>query len=107
MVKIRIQIFGRKKLPFFRIVAVDSRKKRDSDSLSTIASYDPRNKNFKISEQQESVAIKRLNEGAQPTETARRLLIKNSKIIRSWFIEKNNKRKNYISKTKENTIKKI
>jgi len=40
MVKIRLSRVGKKKVPFYRIVAVDSRRKRDGGVLETIGSFD-------------------------------------------------------------------
>ena len=39
-VSIRLSRFGRKDLPFYRVVVVDSRKKRDGEFLETIGTYD-------------------------------------------------------------------
>jgi len=39
-VKIRLSRIGKKKAPFYRIVAVDSRKKRDGANLEILGTYD-------------------------------------------------------------------
>lgn len=39
-VKIRLSRIGKKKVPFFRIVAIDSRRKRDGAFLDNIGTYD-------------------------------------------------------------------
>lgn len=39
-VKIRLARIGKKKTPFFRIVAMDSRKKRDGEFLENLGTYD-------------------------------------------------------------------
>ena len=39
-VKIRLARIGKKKAPFFRIVAMDSRKKRDGEFLENLGTYD-------------------------------------------------------------------
>jgi len=39
-VKIRLSRVGKKKAPFYRIVAVDSRKKRDGAYLENLGTYD-------------------------------------------------------------------
>ena len=41
MVKIRLSRIGKKNRPFWRIVAVDSRDKRDGAFLENLGSYDP------------------------------------------------------------------
>ncbi|MBT3456204.1 30S ribosomal protein S16 [bacterium] len=40
-VKIRLSRCGRKKRPFFRLVAIDTRKKRDGAYLENLGTYDP------------------------------------------------------------------
>lgn len=42
MVKIRLTRVGRTHSPIYRIVAVDSRKKRDGQSLEILGTYNPR-----------------------------------------------------------------
>lgn len=39
-VKIRLSLVGKKKAPSFRIVAIDSRKKRDGAYLENLGTYD-------------------------------------------------------------------
>lgn len=39
-VKIRLSLIGKKKAPVFRIVAIDSRKKRDGACLENLGTYD-------------------------------------------------------------------
>jgi len=41
VVRIRLARFGRKKRPFYRIVATDSRKRRDSGWIEVIGYYNP------------------------------------------------------------------
>ncbi len=40
-VKIRLARIGKKNLPVYRIVAIDSRKKRDGAYLENLGTYDP------------------------------------------------------------------
>ena len=42
MVKLRLTRGGAKKRPFYRIVAIDERKARDSRPLEFLGSYDPK-----------------------------------------------------------------
>jgi small subunit ribosomal protein S16 len=42
MVKIRLMRVGAKKNPHYRVVVVDSRKKRSSDYIELLGHYDPR-----------------------------------------------------------------
>lgn len=41
MVKIRLSRAGAKKRPFYRIVAIDERKRRDGRPLELLGTYDP------------------------------------------------------------------
>ena len=73
-VKIRLTRMGAKKRPTYRIVATDSRRPRDGRYLELIGTYSPVGEcqvNIK-----EEVALKWLNEGAQPTDTVRNLFSK-------------------------------
>lgn len=74
MVKIRLMRLGAKKNPHYRVVVVDSRKKRSSDYIESLGYYDPRDTietPLKIDAERASYW---LEQGAQPTETAARLL---------------------------------
>ena len=48
MVIIRLTRKGRKKLPFYRIVAADSRMPRDGRFLENLGTYDPITKEVKM-----------------------------------------------------------
>lgn len=41
MVKIRLKRFGTKKRPYFRVVALDQRRSRDSRALEYLGTYNP------------------------------------------------------------------
>lgn len=72
-VKIRLQRHGRKGKPFFWVVAADARSKRDGRSLEKLGTYDP-NTNPATIELDVDAAVKWLQNGAQPTDTARAIL---------------------------------
>lgn len=74
MVKIRLTRLGRHKTPFYRIVAVDSRKRRDSDYLALLGTFDPVKKELKNFKEEE--VLKFLKLGAQPAETVKNILKK-------------------------------
>ncbi|MDA1317117.1 MAG: 30S ribosomal protein S16 [bacterium] len=40
-VALRLMRFGKKKFPFYRIVALDKRKKRDGSYIEKVGQYDP------------------------------------------------------------------
>ena len=72
-VKIRLQRHGKKGKPFYWVVAADARAKRDGRYLEKIGTYNP-NTNPAIVNLDVDAAVKWLENGAQPTDTARTLL---------------------------------
>ena len=72
-VKIRLQRHGKKGKPFYWVVAADARAKRDGRYLEKIGTYNP-NTNPATVEINVDSAVKWLQNGAQPTDTARTLL---------------------------------
>ena len=75
MVKLRLQRFGAKKNPQYRIVAADSRCPRDGKFLEIVGNYNAV-ANPAIVNINEELAIKWLKNGAQPTETVKNLFSK-------------------------------
>lgn len=72
-VSIRFTRIGRKQLPFYRIVAIDSRKRRDGAPLEYLGWYNPLSKETNLN----APAIKKwLETGAQPSDTVKNLLKK-------------------------------
>ncbi len=45
-VKIRLARIGKKHAPFYRVVAIDERKKRDGECLENLGTYNPLNGKF-------------------------------------------------------------
>jgi small subunit ribosomal protein S16 len=72
-VKIRLTRMGKKKQPTYRVVVVDSRKPRDGAHIEQIGRYDPRQEPS-IVEIDNDRALAWLQDGAQPTDRARKLL---------------------------------
>lgn len=72
-VKIRLQRHGKKGKPYFWIVAADARSKRDGKYLEKIGAYNPTTNPATI-ELNVDDAVKWLQNGAQPTDTARAIL---------------------------------
>lgn len=84
-VKLRLTRIGGKKSPFYRIVAMDSRKARDGQYIEQIGTYNPVKNPAEIRIDKE-IAKKWLDAGAQPTDTVRDLfyhegLIESAKIF--------------------------
>ena len=71
--QIRFTRLGRIRKPFYRIIAIDSRKRRDGAPLEYLGWYDPVKKQSNL----DAPAIKAwLGKGAQPSDTVRNLLKK-------------------------------
>jgi small subunit ribosomal protein S16 len=74
-VKLRLQRHGSKKRPFYRLVAADSRSKRDGRYLEIVGTYNPTTEPASVKIDVEK-AEKWLSEGAKPTDTVKNLLAK-------------------------------
>ncbi len=72
-VKIRLQRRGRKKRPFYHIVAADARAPRDGKFIEKLGIYNPMTKPATIELDREK-AYEWLTKGAQPTDTVRAIL---------------------------------
>ena len=72
-VKIRLQRHGKKGKPFYWIVAADARSKRDGKYLEKLGIYNP-NVNPAQIELDVDGAVQWLQNGAQPTDTAKAIL---------------------------------
>ncbi|KKM11868.1 30S ribosomal protein S16 [Clostridiales bacterium PH28_bin88] len=73
--RIRLKRMGGKKEPFYRLVVADSRSPRDGRFIEEIGYYNPI-KDPEIIKVDEEKALKWLNTGAQPSDTAKALLKK-------------------------------
>ena len=74
-VRIRLQRHGKKRRPFYRLVAADSRSQRDGRFIERIGHYDPMTDPANIVIDAEK-ALKWLRAGAQPSDTAKDLMSK-------------------------------
>lgn len=74
-VKLRLMRMGAKKKPFYRIVAADSRTKRDGKYIELVGTYNPVANPAEIKVNEE-VALKWLSVGAIPTDTVKSLFNK-------------------------------
>lgn len=79
MVKIRLKKFGKLKQPYYRIVVEESSKPRDGVCIDEIGTYMP-----KVSDVTKQVTLDLqkakdwLSKGAQPTDTVRKIISKES-----------------------------
>ncbi len=80
-VRIRLKRMGKVHAPFYRVVVVDSRKKRDGRVIEEIGIYNPI-PNPSIIEIESERAQYWLGVGAQPSDSVRRLLVLSGDIAR-------------------------
>ena len=78
-VKIRLTRMGDKKSPFYRVIVADSRSPRDGKFIDILGTYNPLTDpaEIKIDNEKAKTWIKN---GAQPTGTARNILVKSGAI---------------------------
>ena len=74
-VKIRLTRMGDKKSPFYRVVVADSRKARDGAYIEKLGTFNPLPEPAQVTLDVER-AKTWLATGAQPTETARTILVR-------------------------------
>ena len=118
-VKIRLKKLGRKKRPFYRVVAIDSRFKRDGREIERLGWYDPVQANHSCSLDEDRI-LHWLDEGAMPSETVKGLF-KKAGLSYKWHLMKqglkgleldklleewNQREKNRIELRKDKKIKK-
>ncbi len=85
-VRLRLTRMGRKKKPFYRVVAVDNRKRRDGAYLENLGHYSPLSDPIELKLNEERI-LYWLNVGAQPSETVRSLLRREG-ILFKWDLMK-------------------
>ena len=80
MLTLRLNRQGTKDRPFYKIVAVDSRKRRDGRYIEQIGSYNPMEEgvNFSVDV---AKADEWISKGAQPSDTVRDILKKARKQV--------------------------
>ncbi len=86
MVKLRLRRMGAINQPFYRIVAVDSRVKRDGKYIECVGWYDPKPADLKLNIETDR-AIYWLSVGAQPSDTVRSLL-RRAGVLQIWHEQK-------------------
>ena len=88
-VKLRLTRLGKTKQPMYRIVATDSRARRDGEYIELVGTYNPRTNPATVNINEE-VALKWLNNGAIPSDTVRDLF-SNEGIMKKFADSKKNK----------------
>ncbi|MEW6750830.1 MAG: 30S ribosomal protein S16 [Candidatus Latescibacterota bacterium] len=80
MVKLRLSRLGKKKQPFYRIVAMDVSSGRQGLSLGEVGTYDPLHATIRVDEES---ALLWLNRGAEMTGTVAALL-RSQGVLARW-----------------------
>ena len=75
MVKLRLTRLGRKRVPFYRIAAMEALSRRDGKAIAYLGTYNPLVSENQVKLNEEEV-LRFLSNGAQPTETVKSLLVK-------------------------------
>lgn len=73
MVSLKLSRTGRKHLATYKLVAIDSRKKRGSTALEELGNYQPQSKKLEVKADRIKYWV---SVGARPTDTVARLLVK-------------------------------
>jgi small subunit ribosomal protein S16 len=73
MIKLRLKRFGKKREVSYRIVAIESKTRRDGRPIEELGFYNPRTDETRLNV---PAIVKRLEQGAQPSRTVRSILNK-------------------------------
>jgi small subunit ribosomal protein S16 len=73
MIKLRLKRFGKKREVSYRIVAIESKARRDGRPIEELGFYNPRTDETRLNV---PAIVTRLQQGAQPSETVRSILRK-------------------------------
>ena len=84
--KIRLKRIGRRNRPFYRLVVMDARNRRDGAAIEEVGWYNPIAKD-EIYSLKEDRILHWLQEGAQPTDTAHDIL-RTAGIAHKWHLMK-------------------
>ena len=76
MLKLRLTRLGRKKVPFYRIAAMEALSKRDGKAVAYLGTFNPLAEEGKQVVLKEEEILKYLSNGVQPTETVKSILTK-------------------------------
>lgn len=90
MVKLRLQRFGTKKRPFYRIVVANVRDRRDGRFVEIVGLYDPLSATEPVRLEKEKIQAW-IQKGAIPTETVASILKKNGLELKAKSGEKTHK----------------
>ena len=84
--KIRLKRIGRRNRPFYRLVIMDARNRRDGAAIEEVGWYNPTAKDEMYSLKEDRI-LHWLQEGAQPTDTAHDIL-RTAGLAHKWHLMK-------------------
>jgi len=84
--KIRLKRIGRRNRPFYRLVIMDARNRRDGAAIEEVGWYNPIAKDEMYSLKEDRI-LHWLQEGAQPTDTAHDIL-RTAGLAHKWHLMK-------------------
>ena len=95
MVRIRMQRYGRRNRPFYRIAAVEKRARRDGPVIENLGWFNPLEKDASKQVEINGDRVKYwLGVGAQPSDTVRDFLAKRALIdVKAWEAQRADDRK--------------
>ena len=76
MLKLRLTRLGRKKVPFYRIAAMEALSRRVGKAVAYLGTFNPLAEEGKQVVLKEEEILRYLSNGAQPTETVKSILTK-------------------------------
>lgn len=79
MIKLRLKRFGKKRETSYRIVAMNSSSRRDGAPIEELGFYNPRTDETRLNV---DAIVRRLQQGAEPTDTVRHILERASILAR-------------------------
>lgn len=81
MLTLRLARVGRKKHALYRLVAADSKRAVSGKYVSLLGTYDPHTKNITLNKE---AILTYLSQGAQPSDTVARLLVREGVKLPEW-----------------------
>ncbi len=95
MVRLRLQRFGRRNRPYYRLAAIDQRCRREGPVLESLGTYDPVNPKKDQQVKLNAERIKHwLTKGAVPSDTVRDMLARLNLVdVKLWEKDREHDRK--------------
>jgi len=86
-VKLRLRRMGNTNRPFYRLVAIDTRSRRDGRAIQELGWYDPLRKPAAVEFKEEPI-LAWLQRGAEPSPTVRELLREKGMLLKHELMQK-------------------